>query len=553
MGFFVELKRRHVVKVGLVYASVGFVVIQVATLLLPRMDVPEWAVNLVIGIVLLGFPIALVLTWALEVTPEGVKRTPPAPAGAGGDGGAAHGALDDRSIAVLPFTNLSRDPDNEYFSDGITEEILMALSKVRDLRVISRTSVMQYKGTFRAVRDIAQDLDVAHVLEGSVRRVGERVRIAAQLIDARTDEHLWAESYDRDLEDVFAIQSDVAERIVHSLRAALTPSEKARLEARPTESVEAYEWYLKGRHLFPRRTEQSLNAAREAFRKAVAADPGYAQAWSGLADALALLPSYGATPRDEVLPEARRAAERAVSLDPGLGEAHASLAFVARQERKWDEAEREFRRALELAPGYALAHHWYALLLNDYGRYDEAIDVLERVRQLDPVSLPIRAALGVTYMATGDLARAEATWREGLELDPDYVALHQNLIELYAVQGRLDEALAEQAAISRIAPDRCPPMRLSRLKEAYAAEGPPGYWRATVEWLDVHGRTGQDILDLATALLRLERVDEAIDRLRRGLFENRHPMAYQVGWLPQFEPIRSDPRIQALLREVRPA
>jgi adenylate cyclase len=560
MGLFAELKRRHVVKVAIVYATVGFAVVQVADLLLPRMDVPEWGVNAIMAAVLLGFPIALVLTWALEVTPDGVKRTRSdaqlssgvdlaAESPVAGPATKPASAASHRSIAVLPFTNLSRDPDNEYFSDGITEEILMALSKVRGLRVISRTSVMQYKGSFRAVRDIAGELAVAHVLEGSVRRAGDRVRIAAQLIDARSDEHLWAESYDRNLDDVFAIQSDVAERIVRSLEVALTPTERARLEARPTKSMEAHEWYLKGRHLIARRMEASLRSAVEAFRKAVAADDDYAQAWSGLADALTLLAFYSDAKVADVLPEARRAAERAVSLDPGLGEAHASLGFVADAEKSSQEAVQEFEKAIELSPGYTTAYAWYGITLRNLGRHEEAIAVTERAQALDPVSSPIRMALGAAYQAGGDLERAEAIWREGLELDPDYAAFHVNLAEQFEAQDRLDEALAEIGAISRLNPDRYSPEFVAGLKAAKAAEGSAGYWKAKAEWLKTRARTGQDILDVATALIKLGRVDEAMDRLERAVDD---PVVRQVVWLPQFEPIRSNPRFQALVRKVSP-
>lgn len=455
-----------------------------------------------------------------------------------------------KSIAVLPFANMSADPENEYFADGITEEILMALSKVRDLHVISRTSVMEYKGTSKKVRQIASELGVGHVLEGSVRRAGDRVRITSQLVDARMDRHLWAESYDRQVDDVFAIQSDVAQRIVHSLQATLTPTERARLELRPTQSVEAYEWYLKGRYLIARRSEPSLRAAVEAFRKAVEADPDYAQAWSGLADGLALLPSFSPTPVGEVLPEARRAAERAVSLDPGLGEAHAALGLVAATEWSWAEAKREIAKAIDLAPSYATAYHRFCLYLLYVGRYDEAIAAIERARALDPASLQIPAALGVVLFAAGDLRRAESVWREGAELYPDHLAYRINLAELYEAEGRLDEALAEHEAISRIHPGRRRPEFVAELRAAYAKEGAPGYWLARIEELRIHGRGGQDGLDLASALLRLGREDEALDGLERMVAE-RWPHAVQIAYLPQFEPLRSNPRFQALVRELR--
>ena len=455
-----------------------------------------------------------------------------------------------KSIAVLPFTSMSTDPENEFFADGITEEILMALSKLRDLHVISRTSVMAYKGTSKHVRQIASELGVGHVLEGSVRRAGDRVRITAQLIDARMDRHQWAESYDRRLDDIFEIQSDVAWRIVDSLEATLTPKERARLELRPTQSIEAYEWYLKGLHLIARRNEPSLRAATDAFRQAVEADPNYAQAWSGLADALALLPSFSATRLGDVLPEARRAAERALSLDPGLGEAHASLGLVAMAEWSWPEAERALAKAIELAPSYATAHHRQCNYFTYIGRYQDAIAAIKRAQALDPAALHTPAAIGVAHMAAGDLERAEAVWKESVELYPDHLAYHINLVELYEVQGRLDEALVHHEAMSRILPSRRRPDFVAELRAAYAADGSPGYWQARVEELRVHGRTGQDGLDLATALLQLGQPDEALDCLERMVAE-RWPHAAQMAYLPQFETLRSNPRFQELVRTIR--
>jgi adenylate cyclase len=455
-----------------------------------------------------------------------------------------------KSIAVLPFANMSPDPENEYFADGITEEILMALSKVRDLHVISRTSVMEYKGTSKKVRQIASELGVGHVLEGSVRRAGNRVRITSQLVDARMDRHLWAESYERQLDDVFAIQSDVAQRIVDSLQATLTPAERARLQSRPTESVEAYEWYLKGRHVIARRDEAALRAAIDAFRKAVEADPNYAQAWSGLADGLALLPSFSATLVGEVLPEARRAAERAVSLDPGLGEAHASLGLVAFTEWSWSEAEREIANAIDLAPSYATTYHRLCLHLMAVGRYDEAIAAIERAQALDPAALQIQSALGAAFEAAGDLRRAEAIYREGAELYPDFLPYRVNLAELYEADGRIEEALAEHEALSRSHPTRRRPEFVSKMRAGYVAEGATGFWRAKVDELRVHGRTGHDALDLASALLRLGRQEEALDSLERMVAE-RWPHALQTTYLPQFIPLRSNPRYQALVQKIR--
>jgi adenylate cyclase len=454
-----------------------------------------------------------------------------------------------RSIAVLPFANMSRDPDNEYFSDGITETLLMTLTKLGDLKVISRTSVMQYKGTTKSVRQIGEELDVATVLEGSVQRAGERVRITAQLIEARTDAHLWADTYDRNLEDIFAIQSEVAERIATSLKAALTPAEKARLESRPTDSVEAYEWFLKGRYFLAKRTAATLRHAAGWFRKAVEADPEFALAWSGLADACGLLPLYSATPAEEILPEARAAAERALALDPGLGEVHASLGNVAQREWNWREADSEFRRSIELSPGYATAHHWYGLLLRFQRRQAEALKELQLALELDPLSLPVHMALGSLYGYSGQEERALEIYRKAIEMDPSYVIVHNNLAALHLTFGRFEEALAELEIVASLDPARVPADLVAELRSGYEARGARGFWEAQLEGVrsreDVPGR----LLDMAQACVQLGRADEAFELLERGV-EARDLYVTQIFSERLFHPLRSDPRFDVLLRKM---
>jgi adenylate cyclase len=324
------------------------------------------------------------------------------------------------SVAVLPFRNLSPQPENDYFSEGVAEEILTLLTRVESLKVISRTSVMQYKGTVKPIRQIGAELGVATILEGSVRQAGSRIRITAQLVNAATDEHLWAERYDRELEDIFAIESEVAEQIVEALRLRLTSGERSRLEEEPTQSVEAYQSYLKGRHFLNRRTEAALRQGIDWLRKAIAADPEFAEAWVGLSDALTLLMHYSETPLGDVGGEARAAAEKALDLDPRLGEADASLGHIAHAEWKWEEADRHFRRALELSPTYVPALQWYAILLWPLGRLEEASELLARAMELDPLSLPVHMAMGVNLTTAGRDDEALEIYRRVLELDPNF-------------------------------------------------------------------------------------------------------------------------------------
>ena len=454
-----------------------------------------------------------------------------------------------KSIAVLPFANLSADPENEYFSDGVTETILTTLSRVRDLKVISRTSVMRLKGTTKSLHEIASELGVANLVEGAVQRSGDRVRITAQLIDTRTDEHRWAETYDRDLENIFAIQSDVAERIVGSLQAVLTPVEKAQLEGRPTDSVEAYERYLKGRHFLALRTVAALEQAVEWFRGAVEADPEFAQAWASLAEAYALLPYYTEASPAEARSEVRAAAERAIAINPSLGEPHAALGMTALAAWDWEEAEREYRRAIELSPGLATAHHRYGNFLNYRGEHDAAIAVLEHALELDPLSLPIQMALGGANVYARRYDRAEAISRKGLELDPNFALLHSNLAYLYEVQGRYEESLAEAETTARLNPDWMSSDLVAARLLGYAEGGERGYWEADLEWLQSQEWLPRRANGLAAACAALGRTDEAFTHLDR-LVDSGHTVVHYIAGDPRFDPLRSDPRYAAILERI---
>ncbi|MGH7589408.1 MAG: tetratricopeptide repeat protein [Gemmatimonadota bacterium] len=488
-----------------------------------------------------------------QVVAIGTREEPAPVAGAAAPGSDATEApaAAALSVAVLPFTNMSPLADNEYFSDGVTEEILMLLARIEGLKVISRTSVMRYKGTVKPMRQIGEELGVTTILEGSVRHAGERVRITAQLIDAATDQHLWADRYDRDLEDIFEIQTDVAERIVEALRLRLTTRERSRLSEKPTEDVEAYQWYLKGRHFLSRRTELTLRQAIDLFRKAVTADPGFAHAWVGLADGLALLTAYSATSVDEVVGEARAAAEKALALDPRLGEAHVSLGHIAHNEWRWDEADRQFRRGLDLSPGYATGYHWYAVLLLATGRLDEAVSMAKRALELDPLSLPVHMALGVALLYAGRIEESVKVLEKARELDPGYAGVHGNLASTYVIQARFEETLAELDEYSRLNPDLMPPEIVAEIREGYASAGERGFWEAYLRGMGTQlDRLGPyPLLDMAQACVQLGRPDEAFVHLER-LVAERDPAAPQLLWEPLLAPLRSDPRFEDLKRKL---
>src|SRR5216117_690097 len=349
MNFFAELKRRNVYKVAVAYIVAGWALSQGIAQVFPVFDIPNWVVRLIVLLIIIGLPIALGLAWAFEVTPEGIKRTEAADAAGQHSRGhtwiyvvivaaafsiglfflgrysagnkesglppAAAGSLPEKSIAVLPFDNLSRDPDNAYFAEGVQDEILTRLAKVADLKVISRTSTQHFKSTPENLRDIARQLGVANILEGSVQKASDQVRVNVQLINALTDAHLWADIYDRKLTDIFAVESEIAKTIAETLQARITGSEKSSIAKTPTVNPEAYELYLKGRFFWNKRSGTDLRKAIDYFNQAIAKDPNYALAYVGLADSYLLLSSYAAVSPAESLPPARSALKKALELD----------------------------------------------------------------------------------------------------------------------------------------------------------------------------------------------------------------------------------------------
>ncbi|HUK46769.1 MAG TPA: winged helix-turn-helix domain-containing protein, partial [Terriglobales bacterium] len=326
-----------------------------------------------------------------------------------------------RSVAVLPLKNLSGDPAQDYLADGMTEELIGDLARVPGLRVISRTSVMRFKDTQLSVPEIARTLNVDAVLEGSVIREGDQIRVHAQFIRAATDEHIWAQEYQREYRSVLALQEDVSRSIAERVQASIAPEQRARLA--PTQPVdpEAHEDYLKARYYFTQRTDDALNKSISYFNQAITKDPTYALAYSGLADDYALIGFRGTVPSKESLLEAKAAAMKAIELDDKLADAHASLAFIAEtHEWDWTTAEREYKRALELNPGDARAHHWYAGYLTYQGRFDEGIAEEKRARELDPLSLPINNALAGRLLVAGRIDEAQDQVRKTLELDPHF-------------------------------------------------------------------------------------------------------------------------------------
>ncbi len=485
-SLFTELRRRNVLRVAAAYAVGAWIIIEAGSVLLPTFGAPEWAFKAYVVVVFIGFLISLAFAWIFELTPEGVRleRDVDRSREAGdlprhrlnvfiivmlvvalgisvtlnitglrhrGDATAAP-AAQRLSIAVLPFTSLSADPDNRIFADGIHDDLLTRLANVAALKVISRTSVMEYRGSPKNLREIADELGVGTVLEGTVQRVGDSVRINAQLIDATTDEHLWADSYDRELstQSIFQLQSEISEAITGALQAQLTEAERGRLAQVPTENFAAYNLYMQGRANLYQRTLDKTRLAKEQFEKAIELDPGYADAYAGLSDSLLLLLiNHQALPLSEVVAKARPALEKAIEINPELADAFASkgllLSILSRQSRSdadIEASEAAFQRAIELNPNHARAIMWFAGLREAQQRPEEAIELYQRSLELDPLARVPYSNLPGLYASQGDNRKALDYWLKGIHVHPDWPTLYETISVQLEGLGRLDESVA---------------------------------------------------------------------------------------------------------------
>jgi len=454
------------------------------------------------------------------------------------------------SVAVLPFRNLSADPDNEFFADGITEDVIAQLSKIRSLKVISRTSVMQFKNREQSLREIGATLEVATLLEGSVRRAGDRVRIVAQLIDAEADQHLWAETYDRQLTDIFAIQTDVALQIASALEAELSPEERKRIHRKPTSDVHAYQLYLQGRQCYSRYTGESIQKGIEYFRKAIAVDPDYALAHTGLALAYAELAAGegGSALRPDLAHlEAKQAITRALALDSQLGEAHSVLALLKfTRDFDWAGAEREFKLALQLNPGAADIYDHYGWLCGALERWDEALALVTRAQELDP--LMHRADVATTLLRAGRYPEALEAALRCVEYEPDFARGRSTLGWAYMKSGMPDQGVAELERAAALAPENV--MYRAQLGQAYAMAGKTADAREMLRQLEqLSEKRFVSPYHMAYVYTGLGEADRAMDLLEQA-FEERAGSVYGIKGSFLFTTLHSHPRFQALLRKM---
>ena len=587
-NFFAELKRRNVYKVAVAYIVAGWALSQGIAQVFPVFDIPNWAIRMIVLLIILGLPVALVLAWAFEITPQGIKRTEAADAMPQARRQRKHawiyivivsglisiglfllgrytainapprqsetiaGSIPQKSIAVLPFESLSEDKSNAYFAGGVQDEILTRLAKVADLKVISWTSTQHFNSAPGNLPQIAEQLGVANVLEGSVQKVADQVRVNVQLINALTDTHLWAETYDRKLTDIFAVESDIAKAIAENLQAKLTGSEKNEMSKKPTENSEAYELYLKGRFFWNKRTSADMKTALGYFEQAANVDPNYAVAYAGMADCYLLLPLYGGGVPTEMYPKATAMAQKAITLDPSLGEPHASLGLVhALFDFDFPASVREFEEAIRLNPNYAIAHHWFGdSVLPALGEFDRANAEAQRALELDPLSIVNNTDSGTVYWITGRYQEAVAQFKKAIEMDPRNYTAHWGLGQALERIGDLPGAIAEYEKATQLDDD---PLPLGLLGAAKAkADDRTGALSILDKLQEIAKQRYVADYSFALIHLALGQKDDAMKWLESS-YAKHQPDLNWVRVDPDLRPLHGDARFEALAEKILPA
>jgi TolB-like protein len=591
MSFYSELKRRNVIRVAVLYAVASWVLLQVGELLFGALGVPPWGIRLLFALLLLGLPLALIFAWVYELTPEGLKReqdiaretsvtahtarkldlivivllvcavglvlaerfrghagtaSTPSPTSQAAMI-APPGSASAVSIAVLPFVNMSEDKANEYFSDGLTEELLNVLANVPGLRVIARTSSFAYKGKDAKIADVARDLNVDNVLEGSVRKAGVRVRITTQLIRAADSSHLWSETYDRDVNDIFAVQDEISKEVVDALKVRLLQAKASVQETGGTHAPEAYEAYLQGRFQKNKgEAEDTLRAALSAFEEAIRIDPGYARAYVGKAGTLSSLASNAYMPYDTGFRQSRDASMRAIELAPDLAEGYLSLSFVqAAVDLDLKASKVSAERALQLNPGSFDVQQSYAGFQSSLGNHEAAIEAAKKAIELDPLAPQAYLALSSALTNARQYEKAESAARRAVALAADRSSVHGQLGTVLLMLGRPDEALAEFDL------ERVQWQRMTGRALVFATKGEKGQARAELAAMLKAKNIGEAAsYQYAQINARLDDRDEAFRWLAKAR-EIRDPgLTGNVFVDPILDPLRADPRYDTLTREL---
>jgi TolB-like protein/Flp pilus assembly protein TadD len=573
-SFFSELKRRNVYKVAVAYAVIGWLLVQVTTQVFPIFEIPNWALRLIVLAIIIGFPIALVIAWAFELTPEGIKHTEDVdlPAGrisknrtwiyvtvigaalsvalffvgrfSAPSSSASPAGLPEKSIAVLPFENQNRDPDTDYLCDGIPESIINSLSELPKLKVMSRNSVFHYKGKQTDAQTVGKELKVQTLLTGRVRQRGDSLTIGVELINAQDNSQEWGQQYNRKLADVFAVQEEIAKEVSAKLRLKLTGAEQEQLAKRPTENLKAFQYYMQGRAAAQRRTNAELLASVSFFERALQEDGKYALAYAGLADAYANLGYYGSIAPIEGRRKAEEAARKALELDDKLAEAHVALGlvYIGFAPSNFSVGDRELRHAIELNSNLAVARYNLGLSFIRQGRLDEASAELMKARALDPLSSVIARAVAIPYYFKRDYARAFELLRQANELGPPLSATWE--IGLYIRNGSINEAFAEIEKAKGVRKND--PLFVYSTGMAYAASGKQTEALQTIKELEaISGASLSTAHWIAKIYATLNDKEMAFSWLERGLATGALGVFYKDE--PVWDPIRDDPRFVALV------
>jgi len=538
MQLFRELRRRQVVQVGIAYLVVAWGVAQVGELVLDTYDAPGWIMQAILAVLAIGFPVAVILSWVFDLRWDGLHRESDLAAGDTAPVLPVEKA-DHKSIAVLPFVNMSSDPEQEYFSDGISEELLNLLTKIPQLRVAARTSAFSYKGTNTKIEQIGRELKVAHVLEGSVRKASNKIRITAQLIQARDGYHLWSETWDRTLEDIFAVQDEIAAIVVEQLKLSLLAPPPVVRETDP----EAYALHLQGLHFYRQASAEGYEQAVVLAEQALARAPDYAPAWDLLASAYIRQADKGLRPVDEGYRLAREASEKALAIDPDFGWAHATLGVIAMcYDRDLAAAARHMQTALAFDPDNLDILRYAAGLAMALGRPDANFAINEYVAARDPVNAGIHHNLGISYYFAGRPEAAIASYLTALRLSPGTIGTHALLGDALLAQGdaeaALDEITQEPEKLFRLISQAMACHALGRSEESDAA---------LAESIEKHGR--DSAYNIAYVLAYRGEADRAFEWLQKAI-ECHDPGLSEIVVQPEFKVLHSDPRWEAFLTKI---
>jgi serine/threonine-protein kinase len=570
-GFFDEVKRRKVYRVAAAYIIVAAGIIQLASAAFPAWELPNWALRLVIVSLLIGFPLALILGWAFDVTSQGVRATPRGPPGthrrrnlivlvaAGVIISAAAGFFllprvsarkVDKSIAVLPFENMSNDPNAEYLSEGISEALINSLTELQQLRVIARSTAFHYKGKDVDPQRVGRELQVAAVLTGRLRQMQDALHVQVDLVDATTGAELWGAGYDRKISDVIAVKQAIAREVTEKLKLKLSGEEQRRLVKGDSTDPEAYQFYLRGRYFWNKRTADGIKRAFEQFQQAIERDPNFALGHVGLADSYTALTFYNFAAPHEAMPKAKESALKALALDNTLAEAHASLAHISMNYYwDWATAEKEFKRSIELKPDYATAHQWYAIhYLTATGRLDEALQEMKKALELEPASLVMNTFMGATLYYAGRYDEAIDQCRKTIEMDPTFAVAHWHLGLAYEQKQVFDAAIEELQNATSLSGGS--PLMRAALGHAYAIS------QKTYEANEILGELNElskqqyvSPYELAAIYVALGNNEQAFQLLEKAHAEHSFHLV-NLNVSPQFQSVRSDPRFQDLVRRI---